>query len=139
MPGGSSTQPLDTDTGKRSFRTARRTAAAAWRSAGLSARSRSRPLPRAVWSKATSVSLAVERPHRPAPTQALLAAEEQERRRRAVLLVDAAHLLSPEQLEGLRQLTNAVIWTVMVKIAGLVPSSQNWHSLCEHRVLCVEA
>ena len=40
-------------------------------------------------------------------TQTLLAAEEQERRRRVVLIVDEAHLLTPEQLEELRLLTNA--------------------------------
>lgn len=38
---------------------------------------------------------------------ALLAAEEQERRRRVVLVIDEAHLLSPEQLEAIRLLTNA--------------------------------
>jgi type II secretory pathway predicted ATPase ExeA len=38
---------------------------------------------------------------------ALLAAEEQERRRRVVLAIDEAHLLSPEQLEAIRLLTNA--------------------------------
>jgi type II secretory pathway predicted ATPase ExeA len=37
----------------------------------------------------------------------LLAAEEAERHRRVVLVVDEAHLLSPEQLEELRLLTNA--------------------------------
>jgi type II secretory pathway predicted ATPase ExeA len=37
----------------------------------------------------------------------LLAAEEHERHRRVVLVVDEAHLLSPEQLEELRLLTNA--------------------------------
>ena len=37
----------------------------------------------------------------------LLAAEELERRRRVVLIVDEAHLMSPEQLEELRLLTNA--------------------------------
>ncbi len=42
-----------------------------------------------------------------AQAQGLLAAEEQERRRRVVLLVDEAHLLSAEQLEELRLLTNA--------------------------------
>ena len=42
-----------------------------------------------------------------AQAQSLLAAEDQERRRRVVLLVDEAHLLSPEQLEELRLLTNA--------------------------------
>lgn len=42
-----------------------------------------------------------------AHTQSLLAAEEQERRRRVALVVDEAHLLSPEQLEELRLLTNA--------------------------------
>jgi type II secretory pathway predicted ATPase ExeA len=36
----------------------------------------------------------------------LLAAEEAERRRRVVLCIDEAHLLSPEQLEELRLLTN---------------------------------
>jgi type II secretory pathway predicted ATPase ExeA len=36
----------------------------------------------------------------------LLAAEEAERRRRVVLAIDEAHLLSPEQLEELRLLTN---------------------------------
>jgi type II secretory pathway predicted ATPase ExeA len=40
-------------------------------------------------------------------TQSLLAAEEQERRRRVVLIVDEAHLLTPEQLEELRLLTNS--------------------------------
>lgn len=42
-----------------------------------------------------------------AQAQSLLAAEEQERRRRVVLIVDEAHLLTPEQLEELRLLTNA--------------------------------
>ncbi len=42
-----------------------------------------------------------------AQAQSLLAAEEHERRRRVVLLVDEAHLLTPEQLEELRLLTNA--------------------------------
>jgi type II secretory pathway predicted ATPase ExeA len=42
-----------------------------------------------------------------AQAQTLLAAEELERRRRVVLLVDEAHLLTPEQLEELRLLTNA--------------------------------
>ncbi len=37
----------------------------------------------------------------------LLAAEEAERHRRVVLVIDEAHLLSPEQLEELRLLTNA--------------------------------
>ena len=37
----------------------------------------------------------------------LLAAEEHERHRRVVLVLDEAHLLSPEQLEELRLLTNA--------------------------------
>lgn len=38
---------------------------------------------------------------------ALLAAEEQERRRRVVLILDEAQLLSTEQLEEIRLLTNA--------------------------------
>lgn len=42
-----------------------------------------------------------------AQAQALLAAEEAERRRRVVFVVDEAHLLSPEQLEEIRLLTNA--------------------------------
>jgi type II secretory pathway predicted ATPase ExeA len=42
-----------------------------------------------------------------AQTQGLLATEEHERRRRVVLIVDEAHLLSAEQLEELRLLTNA--------------------------------
>lgn len=42
-----------------------------------------------------------------AQATALLAAEEQERRRRVVLILDEAHLLSPEQLEEVRLLTNA--------------------------------
>jgi type II secretory pathway predicted ATPase ExeA len=42
-----------------------------------------------------------------AQTQSLLAAEEHERRRRVVLLIDEAHLLSPDQLEAIRLLTNA--------------------------------
>jgi type II secretory pathway predicted ATPase ExeA len=42
-----------------------------------------------------------------AQAQSLLAAEEQERRRRVVLILDEAHLLSPEQLEEIRLLTNA--------------------------------
>lgn len=37
----------------------------------------------------------------------LLAAEEVERHRRVVLVIDEAHLLTPEQLEELRLLTNA--------------------------------
>jgi type II secretory pathway predicted ATPase ExeA len=37
----------------------------------------------------------------------LLAAEEAERHRRVVLVIDEAHLLTPEQLEELRLLTNA--------------------------------
>jgi type II secretory pathway predicted ATPase ExeA len=36
----------------------------------------------------------------------LLAAEEHERRRRVIVCIDEAHLLSPEQLEELRLLTN---------------------------------
>src|SRR5262250_3061355 len=51
-------------------------------------------------------------PHLPraeliAQAHSLLAAEEQERRRRVVLVVDEAHLLTPEQLEQLRLLTSA--------------------------------
>ena len=42
-----------------------------------------------------------------AQAQDLLAAEEHERRRRVVLLVDEAHLLTPEQLEEIRLLSNA--------------------------------
>ncbi len=42
-----------------------------------------------------------------AQTQSLLAAEEQERRRRVVLVIDEAHLLTPDQLETIRLLTNA--------------------------------
>ena len=42
-----------------------------------------------------------------AQTQSLLAAEEHERRRRVVLVIDEAHLLSPDQLEAIRLLTNA--------------------------------
>jgi type II secretory pathway predicted ATPase ExeA len=42
-----------------------------------------------------------------AQTQSLLAAEEHERRRRVVLVIDEAHLLSPDQLESIRLLTNA--------------------------------
>jgi type II secretory pathway predicted ATPase ExeA len=42
-----------------------------------------------------------------AQVQGLLAAEEHERRRRVVLIVDEAHLLTPDQLEELRLLTNA--------------------------------
>ena len=42
-----------------------------------------------------------------AQTHDLLAAEEHERRRRVVLVVDEAHLLTPEQLEQLRLLTSA--------------------------------
>lgn len=38
---------------------------------------------------------------------ALLAAEEHERRRKVVFVLDEAHLLSPEQLEELRLLSNA--------------------------------
>jgi type II secretory pathway predicted ATPase ExeA len=48
--------------------------------------------------------------HRPAliaQTQDLLAAEHEERRKTVVLVVDEAHLLSVEQLEQLRLLTNA--------------------------------
>jgi type II secretory pathway predicted ATPase ExeA len=47
--------------------------------------------------------------HRPAliaQTQELLAAETEERRKTVVLIVDEAHLLSTEQLEQLRLLTN---------------------------------
>ena len=39
--------------------------------------------------------------------QSLLAAEEAERHRRVVFIIDEAHLLSPEQLEELRLLTNS--------------------------------
>src|ERR1700716_4707058 len=46
-----------------------------------------------------------------AQAQTLLAAEEHERRRRVVFIIDEAHLLAPDQLEELRWLTNAVIWT----------------------------
>src|SRR2546425_1158517 len=42
-----------------------------------------------------------------AQTQSLLAAEEHERRRRVVLVIDEAHMLSPDQLEAIRLLTNA--------------------------------
>jgi type II secretory pathway predicted ATPase ExeA len=42
-----------------------------------------------------------------AQTQGLLATEEHERRRRVVLVIDEAHLLSPDQLETIRLLTNA--------------------------------
>ncbi|MGH2769617.1 MAG: ExeA family protein, partial [Actinomycetota bacterium] len=41
-----------------------------------------------------------------AQAQMLLAAEEAERRRRVVLVIDEAHMLSPEQLEEIRLLTN---------------------------------
>jgi type II secretory pathway predicted ATPase ExeA len=41
-----------------------------------------------------------------------LAAEQHERRRRVVVIIDEAHLLAPDQLEELRLLTNAVIWTI---------------------------
>src|SRR5438105_2491485 len=37
----------------------------------------------------------------------MLAAEEADRHRRVVLVIDEAHLLTPEQLEELRLLTNA--------------------------------
>ncbi|MGC8635367.1 MAG: AAA family ATPase, partial [Candidatus Limnocylindrales bacterium] len=40
-----------------------------------------------------------------AQTSALLEAEEAERHRRVVIVVDEAHLLTPEQLEELRLLT----------------------------------
>jgi len=46
-----------------------------------------------------------------AQAQSLLAAEEHERRRRVVFIIDEAHLLAPDQLEELRLLTGAVIWT----------------------------
>src|SRR5579864_4556725 len=42
-----------------------------------------------------------------AQAQGLLAAEEQERRRRVVLIIDEGHLLTADQLEELRLLTNA--------------------------------
>lgn len=42
-----------------------------------------------------------------AQTADLLATEEAERHRRVILVVDEAHLLTPEQLEELRLLTNA--------------------------------
>ena len=42
-----------------------------------------------------------------AQTQNLLAAEEQERRHRVVLVIDGAHLLTPDQLEITCLLTNA--------------------------------
>jgi type II secretory pathway predicted ATPase ExeA len=42
-----------------------------------------------------------------AQTSALLEAEEAERHRRVVIVVDEAHLLTPEQLEELRLLTNS--------------------------------
>jgi type II secretory pathway predicted ATPase ExeA len=42
-----------------------------------------------------------------AQTQDLLAAEEAERQRRVVVVIDEAHLLSADQLEELRLLTNA--------------------------------
>src|SRR6266851_7482804 len=42
-----------------------------------------------------------------AQTQSLLAAEEHERRRRVVLVIDEAHLLTPDQLEAIRLLTDA--------------------------------
>jgi type II secretory pathway predicted ATPase ExeA len=42
-----------------------------------------------------------------AQTSALLEAEEAERHRRVVIVVDDAHLLTPEQLEELRLLTNS--------------------------------
>jgi type II secretory pathway predicted ATPase ExeA len=51
----------------------------------------------------------IPRFHRPAliaQTQDLLAAETEERRKTVVLIVDEAHLLSVEQLEQLRLLTN---------------------------------
>jgi type II secretory pathway predicted ATPase ExeA len=44
-----------------------------------------------------------------AQAQTLLAAEELERRRRVLLVVGEAHLLSPQQLEELRLLTNAAM------------------------------
>jgi hypothetical protein len=43
-----------------------------------------------------------------AQTSALLEAEEAERHRRVVIVVDEAHLLTPEQLEELRLLTKGV-------------------------------
>jgi type II secretory pathway predicted ATPase ExeA len=61
-----------------------------------------------------------------AQTQTLLAAEEHERRRRVVVIIDEAHLLAPDQLEELRLLTNAVIWTiariVLTERLSVVPS-----------------
>jgi type II secretory pathway predicted ATPase ExeA len=42
-----------------------------------------------------------------AQTAALLAAEEAERHRRVTFVLDEAHLLTPDQLEELRLLTNA--------------------------------
>jgi type II secretory pathway predicted ATPase ExeA len=54
-----------------------------------------------------------------AQTHDLLAAEEHERRRRVVLVVDEAHLLTPEQLEQLRLLTSAVIWTTAGEACSL--------------------
>jgi type II secretory pathway predicted ATPase ExeA len=42
-----------------------------------------------------------------AQTAALLAAEEAERHRRVIFVLDEAHLLTPDQLEELRLLTNA--------------------------------
>ena len=58
--------------------------------------------------------------HRPAliaQTQDLLATETEERRKTVVLLVDEAHLLSVEQLEQLRLLTNTDM-DVLTELAG---------------------
>jgi Type II secretory pathway, component ExeA (predicted ATPase) len=49
----------------------------------------------------------------------LLAAEEAERHRRVVFVIDEAHLLTPEQLEEIRLLTNAA-WTPPL------PSPASW-------------
>ncbi len=65
---------------------------------------------RGLYSTIVSTLGGVPRFHRASlipQAQAALATEEHERGRRVVLVLDEAHLLDPDQLEGLRLLTNA--------------------------------
>ncbi len=64
---------------------------------------------RGIYAHIVSSLGGVARFHRPAliaQTRELLQAEEQERGKRVVLICDEAHLLSPDQLEQIRLLTN---------------------------------
>jgi len=60
---------------------------------------------------------------------ALLGAEEHERHQRVILLIDEAHLLSPEQLEEVRLLSNAELDSAS-PFAGSCSASPPWQRGC---------